>query len=77
MKPYLTGGGRGSSFISFILDSLYEEYGRETAFRLTVALFNKRAVTLYTRHGFMKKVSFQHNGVEFVSMIKPPLFRRF
>jgi hypothetical protein len=77
MNPYLTGSGRGSSFFKFILNSLYDEYGRETVFRLTVASFNKRAVTLYTRHGFMKVVSFQHNGVEFVSMIKPPLIRRF
>lgn len=72
MKPSLTGSGRGSTFLSFILDSLTEEYESKPAFRLTVASFNKRAVTLYSGHGFVKKVSFVHNGVEFVTMIKPP-----
>lgn len=71
MKPNLTGSGKGSSFFSFILDSLAEEKEREATFRLTVATFNKRAMALYSKLGFEKKITFEQNGVEFVTMIKP------
>lgn len=73
MKPYHTGSGKGSSFFSFILDSLAEEKEGEVAFRLTVATFNKRAMALYSKLGFEKKITFEQNGVEFVTMVKPPL----
>ncbi|WP_417900699.1 GNAT family protein [Bacillus haimaensis] len=73
MKPYLTGSGKGSSFFSFILDSLAEEKEGEAAFRLTVATFNKRAMALYSKFGFEEEISFEQNGVEFVTMVKPPL----
>jgi len=73
MKPNMTGSGRGSSFFSFILDSLVEEKEGQASFRLTVATFNKRAMALYLKLGFERKITFEQNGVEFVTMVKPPL----
>lgn len=73
MKPNMTGTGRGSSFFSFILDSLVKEKEGQASFRLTVATFNKRAMALYSKLGFERKITFEQNGVEFVTMVKPPL----
>ncbi|MGD6833132.1 GNAT family N-acetyltransferase [Sutcliffiella halmapala] len=76
MKPNMTGSGRGSSFFSFILDSLDEEEEGQASFRLTVATFNKRAMALYTKLGFEKKINFEQKGVEFVTMVKSTLDSR-
>ncbi|MCA1319026.1 GNAT family N-acetyltransferase [Bacillus tianshenii] len=69
MKPQLTGKGKGSLFLSFILDSLAQESSGQVVFRLTVASFNKRAITLYSNHGFVRRDVFEHNGVEFITMV--------
>ncbi|MDF2788980.1 MAG: family N-acetyltransferase [Neobacillus sp.] len=46
-----------------------ETYGLN-AIRLTVAIFNQRAIHLYTKLGFVKKVEFNRDTTEFITMVK-------
>ncbi|GAB6988274.1 GNAT family N-acetyltransferase [Paenibacillus pini] len=70
MKPELTGQGLGYEFITFIIQEVRHQYDPSTI-RLTVATFNKRAIQLYTRVGFVKESSFLTNNNEFWVMTKP------
>ena len=72
MRPDLTGQRLGLALVNAILD-----FGRETyhpaAFRLTVATFNRRAITVYERAGFRPGRVFMSSGanpIEFVQMTR-------
>lgn len=67
LKPNLTGQGLGTAFFSFIVQTVQEEY--QLPLRLTVALFNKRAIHLYEKFGFLKAIEFS-TPTEFVTMVK-------
>jgi len=69
MKPDLTGRGYGSEFFRFILGHLIDTTAYES-FRLTVAIFNTRAIALYEKHGFMKSLEFNRSDTKFITMIK-------
>jgi RimJ/RimL family protein N-acetyltransferase len=47
MAPVLTGQGHGSDFVAFAVAQF-----QPPALRLTVAAFNRRAITVYARNGF-------------------------
>lgn len=58
MKPELTGKGLGASFLGTILTHAAELL-RPTRFRLTVANFNQRAISLYRKFGFRLDSEFE------------------
>ncbi|WP_442599601.1 GNAT family N-acetyltransferase [Neobacillus sp. D3-1R] len=68
MKPDLTGQGKGFEFLTFILDSIRET--EKKPLRLTVASFNKRAIKLYEKLGFVKEMTFLLKETEFDTMIQ-------
>ncbi|WP_242216566.1 GNAT family N-acetyltransferase [Bacillus cereus group sp. BfR-BA-01380] len=67
MKPALTGKGLGITFLQAGLQFAKEEF-RPEKMRLSVAAFNERAIRLYKKAGFQKKVSFMSRGREFQLM---------
>ncbi|MBS4199345.1 GNAT family N-acetyltransferase [Bacillus sp. FJAT-49732] len=69
MKPELTGQGLGYTFISFIIEEIQQKYNLNKI-RLTVAEFNKRAIALYEKLGFVMQTSFIANDTTFLVMIK-------
>ncbi|WP_433748744.1 GNAT family N-acetyltransferase [Falsibacillus pallidus] len=69
MKPALTGKGRGSEFLAFILEQIAIDSGNKP-FRLTVAAFNERAIHLYEKFGFRKQQKFANGPIEFLTMVK-------
>ncbi|MBX0357950.1 GNAT family N-acetyltransferase [Halobacillus sp. Nhm2S1] len=73
MHPDEAGKGKGESFVNSCL-SFAAERCQAAAFTLSVATFNKRAIAVYERVGFIKKQTFMQatNGghYEFLSMEK-------
>jgi [ribosomal protein S18]-alanine N-acetyltransferase len=69
MNPSLTGQGFGVEFFSFILSYILETY-KIDSLRLTVAAFNQRAIHLYTKLGFVKKMEFSRGAIKFITMVK-------
>lgn len=69
MAPTLTGNGNGFTFFSFVVESLYKTYGNVPV-RLTVATFNKRAIHLYGKFGFVNEVEFAADSADFQTMRK-------
>ena len=69
MAPALTGKGNGYTFFSFVLESLNETYG-DVPVRLTVVTFNKRAIGLYEKFGFVKGIEFTTDSAKFQTMKK-------
>ncbi|MDR7078924.1 ribosomal protein S18 acetylase RimI-like enzyme [Neobacillus niacini] len=69
MNPGLTGQGFGAAFFSFILSYIQETY-KGDSIRLTVAVFNERAIHLYTKLGFVKKMKFTRESTDFMTMVK-------
>ncbi|MBO1581969.1 GNAT family N-acetyltransferase [Bacillus sp. XF8] len=67
MKPDLTGQGMGKSFFQVGLQFALKEF-RPQRIRLSVAVFNKRAITLYENIGFQKNVLFMSRGRKFLLM---------
>jgi RimJ/RimL family protein N-acetyltransferase len=51
MAPALTGRGQGAGFVAAIVDFAHGHF-RPSALRLTVAAFNRRAITVYERNRF-------------------------
>lgn len=51
MRPDLTGRGLGREFLRACIDFAWERYS-PPMLRLSVAIFNKRAITVYERAGF-------------------------
>lgn len=69
MKPALTGKGYGTTFFSFILSFIKENFVK-VPFRLTVAKFNNRAIHLYEKFGFVKEMEFDRGETTFMTMVK-------
>lgn len=55
--PDMTGKGLGRGFVSFVIGCIRQNGGK-AALRLTVADFNKRAITVYEALGFKKTAQF-------------------
>ncbi|HWI48113.1 MAG TPA: GNAT family N-acetyltransferase [Rummeliibacillus sp.] len=69
MNPYLVGKGNGFEFCTYIIDFIKNRFG-ESPIRLTVATFNKRAIHLYEKLGFVCENRFNSDIAEFITMIK-------
>jgi [ribosomal protein S18]-alanine N-acetyltransferase len=74
LRPDLTGRGLGLEFLEQGLAFATERYSPKR-FRLSVAVFNKRAITVYERAGFVRTRTYDHEttgGVfRFVEMERP------
>ena len=74
LRPHLTGRGMGPAFVEAAL-----AFGRERfqplRFQLRVALFNKRAIKVYERAGFVRDMVYLHDfygtPYEFLVMSRP------
>ncbi len=66
LRPDLTGRGLGQSFVEAALAFARARYAPQR-FRLSVAAFNRRAITVYERAGFTRVRTFMQrtNGGEF------------
>lgn len=69
MDPSKTGNGEGSEFFSFILQYIDGNHNG-IPLRLTVAEFNKRAIHLYEKVGFVKEKEFKTASAAFITMVK-------
>jgi ribosomal protein S18 acetylase RimI-like enzyme len=69
MHPELVGKGKGFEFCSFILSHIEKEH-IGTPIRLTVAKFNKRAIHLYEKLGFIMENEFSTDFSDFIVMVK-------
>jgi [ribosomal protein S18]-alanine N-acetyltransferase len=71
LRPDLTGRGLGQSFLEGGLSFAREQFAPRS-FKLSVAEFNRRAITVYERAGFVRTRTFAHetNGgvFKFVEM---------
>ncbi|MGG4394009.1 GNAT family N-acetyltransferase [Paenibacillus thiaminolyticus] len=71
LKPEFTGKGIGLAFLRFAIELALEKYAPHTL-TLSVAAFNRRAITVYERAGFVPQHAFMQstNGgrFEFVRM---------
>lgn len=55
LAPHLTGKGLGGQFIHEGMDFGLKLFPGTTMYKLSVACFNKRAITIYQRNGFQEK----------------------
>lgn len=69
MRPDLTGQGLGVIFFSFILRHI-QETDKSIPLRLTVAKFNERAIRLYEKLGFKKRMEFSNGTTLFLTMVR-------
>ncbi|EMK2595777.1 GNAT family N-acetyltransferase [Bacillus cereus] len=67
MKPALTGKGMGKEFFQTGIAFATKEFNAKM-FRLSVATFNTRAITLYKNIGFKQGPIFLSRGREFMLM---------
>ncbi|AXK20811.1 MULTISPECIES: GNAT family N-acetyltransferase [Bacillus] len=67
MKPALTGKGMGKEFFKAGIAFATKEFNAKM-FRLSVATFNTRAITLYKNIGFQQGPIFLSRGREFMLM---------
>jgi len=74
LRPDLTGRGLGLEFVEAAMAFARERFG-PIAFRLSVATFNRRAIRVYERAGFLPLRTFDHetNGGlhPFLEMTRP------
>lgn len=68
MNPNLVGKGNGTTFCNYIIQFIRKHYVGKPI-RLTVAKFNKRAIHLYEKLGFVRVAEFTSNTTEFITMI--------
>lgn len=70
LRPNLTGQGHGTPFLAACLDFARQRYA-PARFRLAVATFNRRAITVYERAGFRPVREFMHrtNGGNYVFLL--------
>jgi RimJ/RimL family protein N-acetyltransferase len=69
LQPEWTGRGMGYLFFSFILHHVQLGFPN-MPLRLTVASFNKRAIRLYKKAGFIETVCFDKGQSTFLVMVK-------
>ena len=69
MNPELVGNGYGFDFCTYIVKFIEEKYN-STSIRLTVAKFNRRAIHLYEKLGFVFENEFSTDTTEFMTMVK-------
>ncbi|ANU11572.1 hypothetical protein A1A1_02325 [Planococcus antarcticus DSM 14505] len=69
MDPRLVGKENGKEFGLFVLHSI-EETHDGLPIRLTVAAFNKRAIYLYKKLGFILNNQFSTETTKFITMVK-------
>lgn len=71
VSPDLTGVGRGSSFVKAVLAFALQAY-QPSAFRVTIAEFNKRAQRVWINEGFILTQQFQRSldGAPFLIFTK-------
>ena len=73
LRPDLTGQGLGIAFLETGMRYAAEQFGAQH-FTLAVAAFNRRAITVYERAGFVETKRFRHrtNGADhdFVAMAR-------
>lgn len=78
MRPDLTGKGLGLSFLETGLQFASEQFSA-SAYRLSVAAFNQRAINLYTKAGFQPTRTYRNrtNGGEydFLEMTREARYR--
>ncbi|WP_413785525.1 GNAT family N-acetyltransferase [Cytobacillus sp. IB215665] len=67
MKPELCGQGNGLSFVQAGLDFAIIRF-KPKFVRLSVATFNRRAISVYSRIGFSKEQTFLNDETEFLIM---------
>ncbi len=67
MKPALAGKGMGKEFFQAGIAFAAKEFNSKM-FRLSVATFNTRAITLYKNIGFKQGLIFLSRGREFMLM---------
>ncbi|MEF2965846.1 GNAT family protein [Paenibacillus sp. M1] len=58
LNPSLTGKGKGVDFLASCIQFVQENY-QTSNLQLVVAEFNKRAIKVYERVGFVSKQSFK------------------
>lgn len=70
MKPSLTGNGYGREFVGFVINCI-EQSCETDKMRLTVAVFNKRAIKVYKTFGFteIKRFTRDKDNMEFMIMV--------
>jgi len=71
MRPDLTGQGRGLTCVNAVLDFARRTF-TPTAFRITVAEFNERALRVWEKAGFQPGQTFQRSrdGMTFVVLVR-------
>lgn len=67
MNPNLTGNGRGLDFFLQGIQFCLQQFN-PSIIRLSVAKFNKRAITIYHRAGFVAQASFVNKDIPFLVM---------
>lgn len=69
MNPMLVGEGRGAEFCLLIIKLIEQDF-QNAPIRLTVAKFNKRAIHLYRKLGFIEEHEFQTDRAQFMTMVR-------
>jgi ribosomal-protein-alanine N-acetyltransferase len=71
VRPDLTGQGRGLTYVNAVLDFARRTFP-PTAFRVTIAEFNKRALRVWQKAGFRPVQTFQRekDGRAFVVLMR-------
>ena len=67
MHPARTGQGAGHTFCTFILGQINARHPGKPV-RLTVASFNRRAIRLYEKLGFVQQHAFSTDASDFITM---------
>jgi [ribosomal protein S18]-alanine N-acetyltransferase len=70
MRPDLTGRGLGPDFVRAGLRFAGQAFS-PSAFRLTVAVFNRRAIKVYEAAGFERIRAFRDRGTDWLLMRRP------
>lgn len=69
MRPAETGQGKGSEFFAYIRQEILRNHSGQPL-RLTVAMFNKRAICLYENYAFIKDMEFKTDFAAFQTMME-------